>query len=254
LCLWFYLSMKDLLCPWNVLSIKCSIYEMSYLWFFFNEITFLWNVLLWNVHNYEMSFYEMSITMKYLSLKWPNTTIIINIITLLSSSWLLLLLLLSWLWLYIIIIIIIVMKSVCVGLYGICFGFTSSRIIPYCPRSGIKTERNWIFTTNSDFTIPISLQLNVVNLRYCNLWFRLGKYLRFTSPGCKDKGMPYSFLLRFVKICKDTNLREFLWTKHYFFIWYLHICKDISVFNFTFFIKKELYYFICKDINLREFL
>ena len=154
---------------------------MSYLWFFFNEITFLWNVLLWNVHNY-----EMSITMKYLSLKWPNTTIIINIITLLSSSWLLLLLLLL---LYIIIIIIIVMKSVCVGLYGICFGFTSSRIIPYCPRSGIKTERNWIFTTNSDFTIPISLQLNVVNLRYCNLWFRLGKYLRFTSPGCKDKGM-----------------------------------------------------------------
>ena len=33
-----------------------------------------------------------------------------------------------------------------------------------------NTERNWAFVTNSDFLIPISLQPNVVDLRYFKLW------------------------------------------------------------------------------------
>ena len=46
----FPLSRKNLLCLWNILSMKCPIYEMSY----------LWNVLSMKCPIYEMSFYEMS--------------------------------------------------------------------------------------------------------------------------------------------------------------------------------------------------
>ena len=34
-------------------------------------------------------------------------------------------------------------------------------------------ERNWVFATNSDFLIPISLQPNVVTLRYFKQWILL---------------------------------------------------------------------------------
>ena len=34
-------------------------------------------------------------------------------------------------------------------------------------------ERNWVFATNSDFLIPISLQFNVVDLRHFKLWNHL---------------------------------------------------------------------------------
>ena len=35
-------------------------------------------------------------------------------------------------------------------------------------------RKNWAFATNSDFLIPISLQPNVVDLRYVKLWILLG--------------------------------------------------------------------------------
>ena len=33
-----------------------------------------------------------------------------------------------------------------------------------------SSERNWVFATNSDFKIPISLKPNVVDRRYFKLW------------------------------------------------------------------------------------
>ena len=36
-----------------------------------------------------------------------------------------------------------------------------------------KSERNWVFATNSDFIITISLEPNVVDLRYFKLWILL---------------------------------------------------------------------------------
>ena len=33
-----------------------------------------------------------------------------------------------------------------------------------------QAQRNWVFATNSEILIPISLQPNVVELRYCKLW------------------------------------------------------------------------------------
>ena len=54
-------------------------------------------------------------------------------------------------------------------------------------------KRKWVFATNSDFLIAISLQPNFVNLRYFKLWIMLDqiglKYHRFTSSGCKDIGI-----------------------------------------------------------------
>ena len=34
---------------------------------------------------------------------------------------------------------------------------------------------NWVFATNSDFLIPISLQPNIVDLRYFKLWIMLDR-------------------------------------------------------------------------------
>ena len=34
-------------------------------------------------------------------------------------------------------------------------------------------QRNWVFATNSDFLIPISLEPNVIDLRYFKLWIVL---------------------------------------------------------------------------------
>ena len=48
--------MENLLCLWNVLSMKCPIYEMS-----FFEIFYLWNVLSMIFPNYEMSYLCLSI-------------------------------------------------------------------------------------------------------------------------------------------------------------------------------------------------
>ena len=61
------LSMENLLWLWNVLSMKCPIYEMSYLWnvlsmkylsmkcpiyeISFYEMSYLWNIFLWNVQS-----------------------------------------------------------------------------------------------------------------------------------------------------------------------------------------------------------
>ena len=38
-------------------------------------------------------------------------------------------------------------------------------------------QRNWVFVTNSDFLIPISLQPNVVDLRYFKLWILLDQIM-----------------------------------------------------------------------------
>ena len=42
--------------------------------------------------------------------------------------------------------------------------------------TSVSAERNWVFVTNSDFLIPISLQPNVVDLRYFKLWIMLFKF------------------------------------------------------------------------------
>jgi len=55
-------------------------------------------------------------------------------------------------------------------------------------------ERNWVFAAISNFLTPISLQHNVVDLRYIKLWILFHqiksnlslKYERFTPTGCKD--------------------------------------------------------------------
>ncbi len=52
-------------------------------------------------------------------------------------------------------------------------------------------ERNWVFATNSEFIIPISLEPNVANLWYFKLWsnkIHSLKYLRFTTLESKDIG------------------------------------------------------------------
>ena len=38
-------------------------------------------------------------------------------------------------------------------------------------------ERNWVFATNSDFLITISLEQNVANLRYFKLWILLDQII-----------------------------------------------------------------------------
>ena len=40
-----------------------------------------------------------------------------------------------------------------------------------------QCQRNWVFVTNSDFLIPISLQPNVVDLRYFKLWILLDQII-----------------------------------------------------------------------------
>jgi len=37
----------------------------------------------------------------------------------------------------------------------------------------MMAETNWVFVTNSDFLIVITLQLNVVDLTYFKLWIQL---------------------------------------------------------------------------------
>ena len=62
-----------------------------------------------------------------------------------------------------------------------------------CCESGMQLKlsftflsRNWVLATNSDFLIPISLNPNIVNLRYFNIRVLLDqiKYQRFTPSGC----------------------------------------------------------------------
>ena len=48
----------------------------------------------------------------------------------------------------------------------------------------VNTERNWLFSTNSDFQIPISLEPNVVNLWYFKLiFFDLTKVIVWNFKG-----------------------------------------------------------------------
>ena len=93
-CLWNVLSIKCLVyempCLWNVLSnqMKCPVYKMLCLWnVLSNQMPYLWNLLsnqmsyLWNVLSNKMSYqikfpvYEMSYLRNVLSIKWPNTKI-----------------------------------------------------------------------------------------------------------------------------------------------------------------------------------
>ena len=68
------LSMENLLCLWKIfsvyemsLSMKCPIYEMSYLW-----NVRLWNVFLWNVLCIKCPMYKTSYVWNVLSMKCPN--------------------------------------------------------------------------------------------------------------------------------------------------------------------------------------
>ncbi len=69
-------------------------------------------------------------------------------------------------------------------------------------------QRNWVFVTNSDFQIPISLQPNVVDIRYFKLYpVRLNiqslKYQTFTLSGCKEIG-----LQKLMLVTKTTDYTE----------------------------------------------
>ena len=51
----------------------------------------------------------------------------------------------------------------------------------------IQLERNWVFATNSDFLITISLEPNVVDSRYFKLWILLDQIFRaWNIKGSKD--------------------------------------------------------------------
>ena len=55
-------------------------------------------------------------------------------------------------------------------------------------------RKKWVLPSSSDFLTPISLEPNLVDIRYFKLWILLKKclclkYLRFTLSGCKDKGI-----------------------------------------------------------------
>ena len=54
-----------------------------------------------------------------------------------------------------------------------------------CLYSFFFENHDWVFATNSDFRVTISLQPNVVDIRYFKLWILL-KYQKFTPSGCKD--------------------------------------------------------------------
>ena len=57
----------------------------------------------------------------------------------------------------------------------------------------VLNKSNWVFASNSDFPIPISLQPKVVDLRYFKPWTIFDQiiwfwnYQTFTPSGCKDK-------------------------------------------------------------------
>ena len=59
----------------------------------------------------------------------------------------------------------------------------------------LDIERNWVFATNSDFLITISLEPNVADLRYFKLWILLDQIIwvwnikglqHFKSSSSKD--------------------------------------------------------------------
>ena len=58
--------------------------------------------------------------------------------------------------------------------------------------------RNWVFATNSDLLISISLLHNVVDPEYFKLWIPVDQilYKRFTPSGCKDIGIRILSLLQ----------------------------------------------------------
>ena len=68
----------------------------------------------------------------------------------------------------------------------------SCPIIAHCRLIDFPQKR-WVFVTNSDILIPISLQQCVVDLRYfkqCRLWDQISlKYKRCTPSDCRDIGI-----------------------------------------------------------------
>ena len=46
-------------------------------------------------------------------------------------------------------------------------------LLKICKKIKKNSQKSWVFDTNSDFLIPISLQPNVVDLRYFKLWILL---------------------------------------------------------------------------------
>ena len=80
------------------------------------------------------------------------------------------------------------------------FNLNLTQITKISKVTKIIMQRNWVFATNSNFLIPISMQPDVANLWYfkplifqtCIIWsnrIHSLKYLRFTTLGCKDKGI-----------------------------------------------------------------
>ena len=76
--------------------------------------------------------------------------------------------------------------------------------------------RNWVFATNSDFLITISLQPNVVDLRYFKLWILLNQIIRvWNIKGLQHRvlkilGFKYLILLQrfnsFKDLAKSSNV------------------------------------------------
>ena len=96
-----------------------------------------------------------------------------------------------------------------------------SRIIIFLyPEKGLKgiavnqacewTERNWIFATNSDFLITISLKPNVVDLRYFKLWIFLNQIIRvWNIKGLQQrvlKILGFKYLILLQKLNSFANL------------------------------------------------
>ena len=52
----------------------------------------------------------------------------------------------------------------------------------------IDRQRNWVFATNCDFIIPISLDSNVVDLWYFKQWLLLDQITKFEISKVYDIG------------------------------------------------------------------
>ena len=64
---------------------------------------------------------------------------------------------------------------------------------------GLQLQRHWVFATNSDFLIPISLKTNVVDLRYYKL--------RKTPSDCTVIGISqfeFAAKIQFLCCCKNS--------------------------------------------------
>ena len=105
-------------------------------------------------------------------------------------------------------------------------------------------ERNWVFATNSNFLIPISLQSDGVNLYYFKL--RLSDitefivwniYLRYSTMGYKDIGIRKSEFVAKTQFLSKKFVNNFSILFLYDLIWFLGVSCILGVPNYGCFLQ-----------------